>query len=88
MGCVYILLAILLTAYIVTGALDGQSPCSFGRYIYRASAWSVAAGGGMYGLGLLDSGLIPGFNWWLVVVVIVWSFALTIFVKIKILRRK
>jgi hypothetical protein len=82
MGCVYILIAILFTAYIVTGALDGQPRCSLGRYVYRASGWCAAVGGGMYGLALFDSGLVPGFNWWIAGAVIVWSFVVVIVTRI------
>jgi hypothetical protein len=55
----YILAGIVITVAIVMGLLDS------GKVTGRRSlaAWTCVVGGGVYGLGLFDSGLLPHFEW-------------------------
>lgn len=55
--------AIALTAMLCLGVLDGMTPARPSRWAWRAAAWCFVIGGGVYGLGCYDSGLLPGFNW-------------------------
>jgi hypothetical protein len=82
MGCVYVLAAITLTVYIVTGVMEGLSECGLRAFLKRASAWCLLVGGGTYGLGVFDSGLIPGFNWYVLGTVIVCSFVALVIARI------
>ena len=66
MQALYVLSGILITVALVMGLLDS------GKVTGRRSmaAWTCVVGGGVYGLGLFDSGLLPHFEWGYMVAVI------------------
>lgn len=68
--------AIVFAALLSRGVLDGLSPASLRRWLFRAGAWTGVIGGGTYGLGCFDSGLLPGFSWLSLAVIVLGALAI------------
>ena len=62
MEWLWLIPAVALTVAVVTGHLDDGKRLPVWR-LHAMTSWVCIAGGGVYGLGVFDGGLMRGFNW-------------------------